>query len=142
MRYLLDTGLLSELVRPRRDAGVLAWLAATPEAALAISVVSLGEIAKGMHQVADEARRERIRAWMEGDLKLRFRERLLPVDLETAEAWGAICGEAARRGEPLPVMDAWIAAAARRHGLIVVTRNVGDLARCGAEVLDPWRGGA
>lgn len=140
MKYLLDTCLLSELVRPRRDEAVLAWLAGTPEQMLAISVVSIAEIGKGLHQAADAGRRERIRQWLEQDLKLRFRERILAVDLETAETWGALCGEAARRGEPLPVMDAWIAAVAARHRLTVVTRNVSDLARCGAEVLNPWSG--
>ena len=138
MMFLLDTCVVSELVRPRPDAGMLAWLAAQDEGELALSVVSVGEITKGIHQLADEARRQRIASWLETDLKVRFKERLLPVDLETAEAWGAISGSAARRGEPVPVMDAWIAAVAARHRLTVVTRNLPDLTRCGAQVLNPW----
>lgn len=140
MRYLLDTCALSELLRPKPDAGLIEWLSGRSEQTLFISAVSVAEIAKGIHKAVDARRRQRIREWLDDELKPRFRERLLVIDEDVAEVWGEVCGLAAQRGEPLPVMDAWIAATAIARRQTVVTRNAADLERCGAAVLNPWSG--
>ena len=140
MTYLLDTCALYELVKPNRDDGLIAWLATRSEEGLFTSVVSLGEITKGLARLTDDFGRRRIRKWIDGELKPRFGDRLLGIDAATAEVWGELCGEAERRGAPLPVMDAWIAAIARVHQLTVVTRNVAEMERCGATVVNPWSG--
>lgn len=137
--YLLDTCVVSELARPRPDAGVLAWLEAADEPALYLSVITLGELEKGIAKLPASARRRRIEEWVREDLAARFEERLLDVDRAIAARWGAISGEAEARGAPLPVIDALIAATAIRHGLEVVTRNTADLERCGALCVNPWK---
>lgn len=138
MAYLLDTCVLSELAKPRPDAGVLQWLEDTDEAHLYLSVVTLGELEKGIARLPVSARRSRIERWVRHDLAARFEGRLLDVDRQVAERWGAISGAAEARGTPLPVIDALIAASARVHDLEVVTRNTADLERCGARCLNPW----
>jgi len=139
--YLLDTCVLSELAKPRPDAGVLTWLEEEDEAQLFASVLTLGELEKGIARLPASARRTRIERWVRRDLVARFEGRLLDVDRAVAERWGAISGVSKARGTPLPVIDALIAASALAHGLEVVTRNTTDLERCGARCVNPWRGG-
>jgi predicted nucleic acid-binding protein len=139
MGYLLDTCVLSELVKPRPDAGVLGWLEEADESRLYLSVVTIGELEKGIARLPTSARRKRIERWVRGDLAARFEGRLLDVDRAVAERWGAISGASESRGMPLPVIDGLIAASALTHGLEVVTRDTGDLERCGARCVNPWR---
>jgi hypothetical protein len=140
--YLLDTCVLSELAKPRPDAGVLGWLEEADEGRLYLSVVTLGELEKGIARLPASARRRRIERWVRQDLAARFEGRILDVDRAVAERWGSISGAAEARGAPLPVIDAFIAASAQAHGLEVVTRNTADLERCGARCVNPWRGAA
>lgn len=138
MAYLLDTCVLSELTKPRPDPGVVRWLEDAEESSLHLSVLTLGELEKGSARLAPSARRRRIEQWVRRDLAARFQGRVLDVDRRVAERWGALCGAAEARGEPLPVIDALIAATGEVHGLEVVTRNTADLERCGARCVNPW----
>jgi len=140
--YLLDTCVLSELAKPRPDAGVVQWLADAEETRLYLSVLTLGELEKGIARLPASARRSRVERWVRQDLAARFEGRLLDVDRRVAERWGALSGASEARGAPLPVIDALIAASALAHGLEVVTRNTADLERCGARCVNPWRGTA
>ena len=142
MTYLLDTCVISELVRPKPDAGVVQWLNQADETALYLSVLTLGELEKGIAKLPASARRRKIEPWVREELAERFRGRLLAVDEKIAERWGALSGESETRGEPLPVIDALVAATGLVHGLTVVTRNTGDLERCGAPCFNPWSAGA
>ena len=138
MSFLLDTPVVSELVRKSPNAAVLEWMAAQDEATLYLSVLTIGEIEKGIARLPASARRSRLQSWVRRDLVARFGERLLPVDARTATHWGVLTGEAEDRGKPLPVIDSLIAATALVHGHSVVTRNVGDFERCGATCINPW----
>jgi toxin FitB len=137
--YLLDTCVLSELARPRPHAGVLAWLEASDETRLHLSVVTFGELEKGIARLPASARRRKLEQWVRQDLAARFEGRLLDVDRKVAQRWGAISGASEARGAPLPVIDALIAATGLVHGLDVVTRNTADLERCGAHCVNPWQ---
>lgn len=141
MSFLLDTCVLSELVRPRPTTSVLAWLEAQDEGALFVSVLTLGELHKGIAKLAHGSRKKLLSDWVQGALVPRFGPRLLPVDNAVAAAWGEISGEHERAGTPLPVIDSLIAATARVHGLTVVTRNAKHFRQCDATVIDPWIGG-
>ena len=136
--YLLDTKAISEVVRPRPNAGLLRWLASTDEDTLFLSVVTLGEIRKGVEQLADGPRKTRLAAWLSNDLPDRFVGRLLPVDANVALVWGRIVGDAARRGRTLDVTDALIAATAETYELAVATRNERHFAHTGVAVINPW----
>lgn len=138
MSFLLDTAVVSELVRKNPSGAVLKWIDGQDEASLYLSVLTIGEIEKGVARLPASVRRTRLQSWVRRDLAERFGGRLLPIDTRTAARWGAIAGESEKRGRPLPVIDCLIAATALVHGLTVATRNVGDFERCGATCVDPW----
>jgi toxin FitB len=139
VKYLLDTCLISELIKKEPDPRVLRWLSTVDEKALYLSALTIGEIQKGISKLTDdEKKKQKLQAWVDNDLALRFEDRVLDIDREVAGAWGVLQGTAEKRGEKLPVMDSLIAATASVHHLAVVTRNAVDLERCGANVLNPW----
>ncbi len=140
MNYLLDTNVLSEVQRPRPDPHVLAWLDQVDEDRVFLSVASVGEIARGVAQLEDGRRKSALQLWLDIDLGARFGNRLLALDRETALIWGGLMAGARRAGRGLSVMDAWIAAAALRHELVLVTRNTRDFAGITPELHDPWTG--
>lgn len=136
--YLLDTNVVSEVVRPRPDARVLAWLSASVAAALHVSVVTLGELEFGFELMADGARRTQLARWVRVALPEQFSGRTLPIDVDVARAWGRLRADGRVRGRPLPVADGLIVATALVHRLTLVTRNVSDCAGRGVPTLDPW----
>ncbi len=139
MNYLLDTSLISELIKPRPDKGVLAWVENHSEQTLFLSVLSLGEIQKGVAKLPSSKKQKLLQEWVSNDLPQRFRDRVLGIDEETAILWGKLQGEAERSGRKMPVIDSLIAATAKLHNLIVVTRNGADIAQSGVEIVNPWR---
>ncbi|QJC50894.1 type II toxin-antitoxin system VapC family toxin [Paenibacillus albicereus] len=138
MNYLLDTNVISELVKKEPDSGVLRWIDERDESTLFLSVITFGELQKGVSKLSDKNRAQRLQAWIDQDLSSRFDGRVLPLDLDTLLVWGNIQGLSERNETPLPVMDSLIAATAIAHRLTVVTRNVHDLERCKASVFNPW----
>jgi predicted nucleic acid-binding protein len=116
----------------------LKWVDGQDEGSLYLSVLTIGELEKGVARLPASVRRSRLQAWVRRDLVERFGGRLLPIDTRTAARWGAVTGESEKRGRPLPVIDCLIAATALIHGLTVATRNVGDFERCGVACVNPW----
>ncbi|MEO6409994.1 MAG: type II toxin-antitoxin system VapC family toxin [Burkholderiaceae bacterium] len=135
MGYLIDTNVLSELRRKVPDDRVKRWFAGRPTAALYLSVLTLGEIRKGIESLADRPRRLVLLDWLETELPAFFAARILTIDTAVADRWGRMVAHA---GRPLPAIDSLLAATAAHHGLIFVTRNLRDLQGLGAEVLNPW----
>lgn len=138
MKYLLDTCLISELVKKVPDTSVVKWLDGQDEQKLFLSVITFGELQKGISKLLDGSRKDELQAWIEHDLALRFAGRVIDMDLETLLTWGRMQGEAEQQGETLPVMYSLIAATAKAHGLVVVTRNVRDIERCRVRTFNPW----
>jgi toxin FitB len=137
--YLLDTNIISEYSRARPPVQpVRHWIDAQDESSLYMSVLTLGEIRKGIVLLPRSNKREQLETWLTLDLPARFRDRLLPVDAETAELWGAFAGEARLKGVSLPIIDGLLAATARRHGLTMVTRNIKDYEMWGVALVNPW----
>lgn len=137
MSYLLDTNVVSEVMRPKPDARVIRWLGETPAVALHLSVLSVGEIRSGVEGLADGPRKEKLRVWLEHDLPGWFEERLLAVDAAVADRWGRLVAAASR---PLPAIDSLLAATAQTHGLRLATRNTKDFAGIQRlELVDPWK---
>lgn len=137
MAYLLDTCALSEFTKPKPSLSVDAWFAKIPEGADFVSVLTLGELEKGIAKLATSRRRASLEKWF-GDLRDRFDGRILVVDEPVALEWGRITARGELAGSSLPSIDALIAATAIVHGLAVVTRNTSDIARTGAPIIDPW----
>jgi len=138
MRYLLDTNVISELVKRDPHPKVLKWIDERNENDLFLSVITFGELQKGICKLYDKSRAERLQEWVHQDLTNRFQGRVLSLDLEVLSTWGKIQGISEQTGTPLPVMDSLIAATAIVHELTVVTRNVKDMKRCQASVYNPW----
>lgn len=136
MSYLLDTNVISETVRPRPDKQVLDWFDKTPDDALHVSVLTLGEIRKGIEKMAQTEHRERLRIWLEHNLPDWFEDRILPVDNHVAERWGVLSAEL---GRTPPAIDSLLAATALHHGLRLVTRNEQDFDFPSLEVINPWK---
>ena len=137
MSYLIDTNVISELVRAKPDPRVVAWFDAMPDSALYLSVLTLGELRKGVEKLPDTARREKLRLWLENDLPAWFSNQLLSVDIAVADRWGRLLAEAAR---PLPAIDSLLAATALHHELRLVTRNGKDFEFPGLVIVNPWNG--
>lgn len=138
MNFLLDTCVLSELVKQQPEPAVVEWVGEQDEHRLYLSVITIGELRKGIAKLPKGGKRSRLERWVTEDLEARFNRRLYPVDGRVASIWGTMLGEAEAAGGPIPVIDALIGATARAHDCIVVTRNVADLERTGVEVLNPW----
>jgi toxin FitB len=126
--YLIDTNVISELVRPKPDVAVLEWFASTPDDALFLSVLTLGEIRKGVEKLTSaEDTQHDLRDW--------FGPRILPIGPDVADHWGRLL---ARAGRPVPAIDSLLAATALHHDLRLVTRNIKDFDYAGLEVINPW----
>jgi len=138
MPYLLDTNVLSEPARVSPNPGVLAWMKGMEPLEPHLSVLTLGEIEKGLSLMPPGPRKTALREWLRYDLQERFRGRILPVDSEVARVWGELNAQGQRIGRPLPVVDGLLLATAQAHDLIFVTRNIRDCGDRGVEVLDPW----
>jgi len=140
VNYLVDTCVISEVVRKRPAPEVVSWLAAQDEDHLFMSVLSLGELHKGIARLADSRRRRTLEAWVEGDLQRRFTGRIIPVDPGIAARWGRISGAAERAGWVIPVIDGLLAATALEHGLTLATRDTSHMEPTGVELFNPWDG--
>jgi len=136
--FLLDTNCISELVRVRPEPNVTPWLEDADEGTLYLSVLTFGEIRKGLVSVPRGQRRAQLETWLNVDLRQRFAGRILPVDMDVAERWGRLTGEAKRTGTTIPVADSILAATALHHKLTVVSRNVSDFELAQADVINPW----
>jgi hypothetical protein len=135
--YLLDTNVVSEMARSRPEQSVTDWFTGVADEALYLSVLTLGELRKGVEMLPAGSKRERLRRWLEGELPAWFGERLLPVDAAVTDRWGRLLAVTKRT---VSTTDSLIAATALRHDLRVVTRNVADFEFPGLEVVNPWRG--
>ncbi len=138
MNYLLDTCVISELLKKRPNHGVIRWLASHQEMSLYLSVVTLGEIQKGISKLADPVRHELLHDWLQTRVVERFAGRILSLDSRVMFIWGDALGQNERHGIILPAVDMLIAATAIAHDMQIVSRNVRDLQRCRAVVVDPW----
>jgi predicted nucleic acid-binding protein len=136
--FLLDTNCVSELVRPRPEPRVLRWMEAVDEDLLYLSVMTFGEIRKGVAGLPQGRRRTQLEVWLEVELKARFAGKIVPVDDAVADRWGMLAAETKRRGKTLSVVDALLAATALHHNLTLVSRNLKHFEGFHLLVLNPW----
>ena len=135
MSYLLDTDVLSELRRKSPNTGVVGWFTQRPASTLYLSVLTLGELRKGIEGLGDAKRRMTLTDWLETDLPGFFAGRILGIDSQVVDRWGRLVAAA---GRPLPAIDSLLGATAAQHGLSLVTRNKQDFAGLGLDVINPW----
>lgn len=135
--YLLDTNAISEPKRARPDAGVVAWLNNQLLTDLHLSVITIGELRRGIIRLEPGRRRDDLDFWL-AQVVLRFGDRILPIDLEVTDRWAALAEAQRAAGRTADMSDELIAATAHVHGLSVVTRNVRHFEHSGCRVVSPW----
>jgi len=135
MNYLVDTNVISELVRPKPSANVVQWFDTIPSERIYVSVLTLGEIRKELEKLAKTERHIKLTIWLEVDLPHWFKDRILSIDTSVAHRWGLLQAQMKR---PLPAIDSLIAATALHHDLTLVTRNLKDFQYPFLSLMDPW----
>ncbi len=139
MRYLLDTCVLSEMVKSTPDANVVQWFEGRKPNELCISAITWGELRRGVAKLPESKRRSELTSWLQR-LEAGFEDRILAFDQNASEAWATITVQAETQGKSLAALDSIIAATARAHNCKLVTRNVRDFAHAGIDTLNPWEG--
>ena len=136
--YLVDTNIPSELTRENPDARVTAFLRNADKDSVFLSVMTIGEICKGIATLPVSRRRTALQDWLDIDVRSWFAGRILPVTEAIAERWGHLAATSKQHGLALTVVDGVIAATALHHDLTLVTRNVKDFAGLGIDISNPW----
>ena len=139
MNYLLDTCVLSELIKPNPSQNVTKWISDIDERCLYISVLTIGEIHKGIEKLAESKRKENLHKWVKFDLKERFNNKILNIDIHIATTWGKIQAQSELAEQTLPSIDGLIACTAIAHDLTVATRNTKDMKASGVTLINPWK---
>lgn len=137
MSYLVDTNAISEFRKKQPNEKVLDWFAAQAEESLFLSVITIGEIEKGIAKIIDPIGQTNYEIYLE-NLILRFDRRILPISLKIGRRWGKLIGTLQKTGRVLPFWDSLIAATALEHDLTIITRNSADFDESGARVLNVW----
>jgi predicted nucleic acid-binding protein len=137
MKYLLDTCVLSEFVKPAPDGAVLAWVDSRAENDLFVAAMTLAELRRGVARLPVSRRKSELSVWLE-NLQASLGERILPFTGDTAGYWGEMCARVEAVGKPMAAFDSIIAATAVEHGLALVTRNVQDFAAAPLMLINPW----
>jgi len=139
MSYLLDTNVISELISKRPNKRVVEWLDRLDPNTIYLSVITIGEIRKGIEKLPPSKRRERIKEWLESDLLLRFQGRILEITKEVMLIWGELTGRLEKEGRPITAIDSLIAAIALQGNYRLVTRNEHDFRYTGVTIINPWK---
>lgn len=137
MRVLLDTCVISELKKPAPHAGVKAFMQNLDSADCFISVITLGELTKGIALLEDGKKKHSLSLWLQ-ELEKNYGRAILPIATETVRLWGDLTAQAQKQGRIIPVSDGLIAATAKEHGLTLVTGNTKDFEHTGAMIENPW----
>lgn len=134
MKYLLDTNVISETIRKNPNIHVKDWFQTIPSNQLYVSVLSLGEIRRGIEKLSDQPRKDFMTAWLENDLAFWLGDHVVSISSEVADKWGYLTAMAT-----LPAIDSLLAATALVYNMKVVTRNVMDFKQvAGLEIINPW----
>lgn len=138
MKVLLDTCVIAELRHPKGQRRVREAVESLASDNLFVSVITTGELAKGINLLRETERKETLQQWLFA-LERSYADRILAIDLDTSNIWGEITAAAQRAGKVIPATDGLIAATALRHGLHLMTRNTAHFAATGVLLLNPWQ---
>jgi len=139
MKYLLDTCVISEFTRRIPEDKVIQWIEGIDEDQLFLSVITIGEIQRGIERLPDSRRKIEMQAWVNNHLIQRFNNRVISLDTQTMLIWGSLTARMESAGVPLPLMDSLIIATALQHTMVIVTRNISDFGNRGVQIINPWQ---
>ena len=138
MKYLLDTNVISELVAGQPNEQVIAWIDGIDDQLVYLSVITIGEIKRGIEKLPNSRRKRRLNQWLNEALLIRFDDKILSIDIPVMVTWGKLIAKLESRGRMLPAVDSLIAATALHHGLHLVTRNEEDFDGLDVMGINPW----
>jgi toxin FitB len=138
MKYLVDTNVISELIARHPNPKVVAWLDHLDPNTVYLSVITIGEIRKGIEKLQASKRKEAIKEWLETDLLIRFQGRIVEISVETMLMWGELVARLEREGKPMGAIDSLMAASALQGQYVLSTRNEDDFQNTGVTVVNPW----
>ncbi len=139
MKFLLDTCVISELIARQPSTKVIDWLDSVEDDHIYLSVITIGEIKRGIEKLPDSGRKTAIQEWFSEHLLPRFAGRILPIDVAVMLTWGELVARLEAQGRKLSAIDSLIAALALQNGLTLVTRNTKDFMGTAVSLLDPWQ---
>jgi toxin FitB len=138
MNYILDTNIISELIAKQPNQKVVEWVKGIDTENLFMSVITMGEIKKGIEKLPESLRKKNIQYWFENELLIGFKDRILPLDLSVILLWGELVGELEKKGRKLPTLDSLIAATTKYHNYTLVTRNIKDFDGIEIAIFNPF----
>jgi len=138
MKHLLDTCVISELVARKPNPKVVAWIDGIDPESVYLSVITIGEIKKGIEKLPESKRKASLQTWLTKDLLIQFSGRILTIDIETVLTWGTLLGSLELHGKKMSAIDSLIAASAHHNQCRLVTRNAADFIHAGIDILNPW----
>ncbi len=139
MKYLLDTCVISELVTKTPHPDVVRFVDSIEPNEVFLSVITIGEIVKGIEKLPTSKRKQELRTWLQEDLLVRFDDQMIPLDVQVLVEWGKLTARVEAAGKPLPAIDSLIAATVMAYGLVLITRNSSDFETTGIEIVNPWK---
>ena len=142
MKYLFDTNVISELVAKQPNSKVIRWIETLDPDIVYLSVLTTGELSKGIEKLPTSKRKDLLRNWLHDDLLLRFSGHILALDVDVMLAWGRLIAELERASKLLSAIDSLTAAVALHHNCTLVSRNANDFGEIGIVVMNPWKAGA
>ncbi|HSN75849.1 MAG TPA: type II toxin-antitoxin system VapC family toxin [Anaerolineae bacterium] len=135
----MDTNVISELIARQPNPQVVEWIDSLDSSSIYLSVITVGEIRKGIAKLADSKHKESLQRWLEEDLLIRFDEHILPLDVDVMVTWGRVVGELSAQGINLSIVDSLIGTTALHYRCILVTRNEADFRFTGVDLVNPWK---
>jgi predicted nucleic acid-binding protein len=139
MNYLLDTNVISELIARAPNQTVINWIDSLAPETVYLSVITIGELRKGIEKLAPSHRKDALTLWLETDLLLRFADHLVDITRDVMLVWGELTGRLERTGTPIPAIDSLIAASVLEGDYMLVTRNEDDFRSTGVSLINPWK---
>jgi predicted nucleic acid-binding protein len=139
MTFLLDTCVISEFIAKQPDSGLIQWIDSIGEEKICLSVITIGEIKKGIEKLPNSRRKNELAGWLRDDLLIRFKDKILPIDTDVMLVWGELTADLERQGRKMPAIDSLIAAIAIHEKLTLVTRNEADFIHTGIAIINPWK---
>ena len=138
MKYLLDTCVISELIKPDFNKKVHTWLKSEKLYNLNVSVISIGEIWRGIQKLPESAKRRKLLDWFDDEVVKFYYKRMIPIDFDTVLVWGKLYSDLEKIGKPMPTIDSFIASTALAKNMTVATRNTNDFINTGCKLFNPW----
>ncbi len=138
MKYILDTCVISELIKPRPSSNVVYWVNSHPEENLYLTSITIGEIQRGISKLTKSKKRTNLQNWLESELIVRFEKRILGFGLPESKIWGKIQAQTEKNGAKMPILDGLMASIAIVQNMGIATRNIGDMEVSGATLINPW----